>query len=293
MPIVAALGVMIPKTASRAITSPAGTADTMETLAPVTLDARALRRVVEAEGGCVVWGGAANLSPADDILIRVERALDIDSDAQLVASVLSKKIAVGSTDVLVDIPMGPTAKVRSLPAANQLSRRLREVGDALHINVDVVISDGNQPVGFGIGPALEARDVLAVLRGDASRADRLTGTRPRSGWAHFGTRRVRVQWNWCRAGRIGISRRTRLEEIPVDRRGARRVAHAGNCSASFDGGGVDDRRHRCDRLPPLSAHCQTLRRTALAGGGTRPPWEAGYACRRQAAFVYFARRVAW
>lgn len=167
VPIVAALGVMIPKTASRAITSPAGTADTMETLAPVTLDARALRRVVEAEGGCIVWGGAANLSPADDILIRVERSLDIDSDAQLVASVLSKKIAVGSTDVLVDIPMGPTAKTRSMAAANHLSRRLREVGDALGINVDVIISDGSQPVGYGIGPALEARDVLAVLRGDA------------------------------------------------------------------------------------------------------------------------------
>ena len=93
--IVAAAGVCIPKTSSRAITSPAGTADAMETLAPVDLDLVSMRRVVEREGGCIVWGGAIRLSPVDDVLIRVERALDLDSDAQLVASVLSKKVAAG------------------------------------------------------------------------------------------------------------------------------------------------------------------------------------------------------
>lgn len=57
--IVAANGLIMPKTSSRAITSPAGTADTMETLAPVDLEIAALRRVVEAEGGCIAWGGAS------------------------------------------------------------------------------------------------------------------------------------------------------------------------------------------------------------------------------------------
>ena len=110
--IVASHGLTMPKTSSRAITSPAGTADTMETLAPVDLDLPAIRRVVEREYGCVVWGGAVRLSPADDILIRVERALDIDSEGQLVASVLSKKIAAGSTHLVLDVPVGPTAKVQ-------------------------------------------------------------------------------------------------------------------------------------------------------------------------------------
>ena len=85
----------MPKTSSRAITSPAGTADAMETLAPVDLDLMQIRRVVEAEGGCVVWGGSVRLSPADDILIRIERVLELDSEGQLIASVLSKKIAAG------------------------------------------------------------------------------------------------------------------------------------------------------------------------------------------------------
>lgn len=125
VPIIAALGLPIPKTSSRAITSPAGTADTMETVAPVDLDLARMRRVVEKEGACIVWGGAVQLSPADDILIQVERPLDFDSDGQLVASVLSKKAAVGSTHLVIDMPVGPTAKVRSPAAARPSSQAHR------------------------------------------------------------------------------------------------------------------------------------------------------------------------
>lgn len=167
VPIVAACGVIMPKTSSRAITSPAGTADTMETLAPVTLDAAAMRRIVEREGAFIAWGTGARLSPADDVLIRVERPLDLDSEAQLVASVLSKKLAAGSERVLIDIPVGPTAKVRSHAAAQSLGDSLVAVGAAVGLQVQVVMSDGRQPVGRGIGPALEAMDVMAVLRRDA------------------------------------------------------------------------------------------------------------------------------
>jgi len=164
--IAAACGLTIPKTSSRAITSPAGTADTMETLAPVDLDLPTMRRVVEQEGGCVVWGGAIDLSPADDILIRVERALDLDSEGQLVASVLSKKIAAGATQLVIDLPVGPTAKVRTVEEAERLSASLNAVAAAANIKVRILRTDGTQPVGRGIGPALEARDVVAVLRNE-------------------------------------------------------------------------------------------------------------------------------
>lgn len=166
VPIVAACGVVIPKTSSRAITSPAGTADVMEVLAPVDLDLPAMRAVVERESGCLVWGGNVHLSPADDILIRVERPLDFDSEAQLVASVLSKKAAAGSTHVVIDIPVGETAKVRTTRDAERLATVLSTVGANIGVRVRAVLSDGSAPVGRGIGPALEARDVLAVLRGD-------------------------------------------------------------------------------------------------------------------------------
>ncbi len=164
--IAAANGLVMPKTSSRAITSPAGTADTMEALAPVDLDIAALRRVVQAEGGCLAWGGAMHLSPADDIFVRIERELDIDSEGQLIASVLSKKIAAGATHVVIDIPVGPTAKVRSEAAAQHLADRLIATAAEFGIVVRCLFTDGSQPVGRGIGPALEARDVLAVLQGD-------------------------------------------------------------------------------------------------------------------------------
>lgn len=164
VPIVAACGLRMPKTSSRAITSPAGTADTMETLAPVDLDMRALRAVVDKTGGCIAWGGAMRLSPADDILIRVERPLDLDSHGQMVASVLSKKAAAGATHVVIDMPVGATAKVRSAPEGELLQEQLRAVGAAIGLQVRVCRTDGTAPVGRGIGPALEARDVLAVLQ---------------------------------------------------------------------------------------------------------------------------------
>ncbi|MDO8778020.1 MAG: thymidine phosphorylase family protein [Burkholderiaceae bacterium] len=166
--IAAAAGLTMPKTSSRAITSPAGTADVMETLTRVDLDLPAMRRVVEREGGCLVWGGALALSPADDVLIRVERPLDLDSDAQLVASVLSKKIAAGATHALIDMPVGPTAKVRSEEAAHRLQALLEQVAAAHGLQLRVLRTHGSQPVGRGIGPALEAHDVLAVLRGAAA-----------------------------------------------------------------------------------------------------------------------------
>ena len=168
VPIVAAFGLIIPKTSSRAITSPAGTADTMEVFAPVNLDTQAMRRVVEAEGGCIVWGGSVSLSPVDDALIRVERALDLDSEGQMVASVLSKKIAAGSNHILIDVPIGPTAKVRSMEMANCLKHYLEEVGSRLGVKVRVMFNNGDQPVGRGIGPVLEAFDVMSVLKNEVN-----------------------------------------------------------------------------------------------------------------------------
>ncbi|WP_369752242.1 thymidine phosphorylase family protein [Flavobacterium sp. WC2409] len=164
--IIAQYGLTIPKTSSRAITSPAGTADTLETITKVNLDINQIKKVVEKENGCFVWGGSIKLSPADDILIRIERALDVDSEGQMIASVLSKKIAAGSTHVVIDIPIGKTAKVRTEEDAEKLRYYFHVVGKSMGIEVKVLFTDGSQPIGRGIGPSLEAMDVLSVLRNE-------------------------------------------------------------------------------------------------------------------------------
>lgn len=164
--IVAEFGLKIPKTSSRSITSPAGTADTMEVLAPVELSIWQIKKIIQEQNGCIAWGGSVSLSPADDILIMVERSLDLDSEGQLVASILSKKIAAGSNHILIDMPIGETAKVRTMQMAKKLQKYLENIGKDLGVVVKVIFSDGSQPIGKGIGPALEARDVLQVLKND-------------------------------------------------------------------------------------------------------------------------------
>jgi len=163
VPIVAAHGLLIPKTSSRAITSPSGTADTMSVLAEVDLSPERMHDVINKTHACLVWGGKARLAPADDILISVERPLGIDSEGQMVASILSKKMAAGASHLLIDIPLGPSAKVRHMQQALHLRKLFEYIGDRLGLHLEVIITDGRQPVGRGIGPVLEARDVMQVL----------------------------------------------------------------------------------------------------------------------------------
>ncbi|MCG8669005.1 MAG: thymidine phosphorylase family protein [Pseudomonadales bacterium] len=163
IPIVAAYGLLCPKTSSRAITSPAGTADTMEVLAQVNLSTSKLHDIVRQEKACLAWGGTAKLAPVDDILISVERPLSIDSPGQMVASILAKKLACGSTHLLIDIPVGPSAKVHSMREAMKLRKLFEFVGDRIGLETHVIVTDGSQPIGTGIGPVLEARDVMKVL----------------------------------------------------------------------------------------------------------------------------------
>jgi thymidine phosphorylase len=167
VPILASLGLTVPKTSSRAITSPAGTADTMGVLAEVALEPPRLHAVVERTGACIAWGGALDLAPADDILITVERPMEIDTEVQMVASILSKKKTAGATHALIDIPVGPTAKVRTQSDAERLASLFRTVAREVELHLHVEITAAHGPVGWGIGPRLEALDVLAVLRREA------------------------------------------------------------------------------------------------------------------------------
>jgi AMP phosphorylase len=166
VPILAAADVTIPKTSSRSITSPAGTADTMEVLAKVDIPLKKMKKIVERAKGCIVWGGALNLAPADDKIIRVERPLAIDAKSQLLASVMAKKASVSATHVLVDIPTGKGAKLPNRKRALELKKDFEGLAKRIGIKVKVIITDGKEPIGNGVGPALEARDVLWVLKND-------------------------------------------------------------------------------------------------------------------------------
>jgi AMP phosphorylase len=165
VPIVAAAGLTIPKTSSRAITSACGTADIMEVLAPVTFNAREIERMVNETGGVIVWGGGANLAPADDIFIRIEYPLAIDPHHLALSSVMAKKYAVGAEFVVIDLPMGPETKIKDKKEAKRYARDFIELGEKLGIDVDCAVTYGDKPIGRAVGPALEAREALCTLEG--------------------------------------------------------------------------------------------------------------------------------
>jgi len=164
--MVAAAGIPIPNTFTRSITSPAGTADTLETYLKVDLSLTQMEKMVKKVKGCLVWGGAIDMAPADDIIIRVEHPLNIDSESQMIASILAKKVAAGNTHCLLDIPMGPAAKVKTQEHADHLKERFESIATKLGLKLKVVITDGSQPIGNGIGPVLEMMDVIKVLKND-------------------------------------------------------------------------------------------------------------------------------
>jgi len=167
VPIVAAAGLMMPKTSSRSITSPAGTADTMEVLANVSFKSvEEIKNIVNKTNACLVWGGALRLAPADDAIVKVEHSLELDPTPMLLSSIMAKKYVEGVTHLLIDIPVGRFAKSKTHKDYLHLKNHFEELAKRLKMKIRVIKTKGEEPIGNGLGPALEARDVLWVLKGD-------------------------------------------------------------------------------------------------------------------------------
>lgn len=163
VPIVAANGLLIPKTSSRAITGAGGTADLMEVLCPVEFSSQEVKEIAERVGGALVWGGATNIAPADDKLIRVQYPLSIDPYHQMLASIMAKKGAIGADNVVMDIPIGPSTKVHTAQDGQKLASDLINLGYRLGMHVECAITYGSSPIGRKVGPALEVREALKVM----------------------------------------------------------------------------------------------------------------------------------
>jgi AMP phosphorylase len=166
VPVIAALGITIPKSSSRAITSPAGTADVMEVFCSVAFDKDEIAKIIDKTNGCIIWGGGLNIAPADSKLIKVRKPLKADPEGLLMSSILSKKYAMGATHVILDIPLGLETRYRNIGEARLLEKETILIANRLGMKAKVVITDGDEPIGNGIGPVLEAIDVIKVLRND-------------------------------------------------------------------------------------------------------------------------------
>jgi len=163
VPIIAAAGFKIPKISSRAITTPAGTADVMEVLANVNFKVDEIEDIVNTVGGCICWNGKLGIAPADDVIIRVEEPLSFESFDKVIVSIMSKKVAASTTHLVLDIPVGKTMKIRHEKDAESVLRKFQQLGSKFGMKITGLINKTHEPAGNGVGPALEARDVLKVL----------------------------------------------------------------------------------------------------------------------------------
>lgn len=163
VPIIAAAGFTIPKSSSRAITTPGGTADDMEVLSDVEFDEKEIYKIVEKTNGCIVWGGSFNIAPADDIIIKVEEPLLYESFDKILISIMAKKIAFGSTHVVIDLPYGEMVKVHNLKDAEVLKKKFEKLAKKFKIKIRVLIHKTDEPAGRGIGPLLETKESIMVL----------------------------------------------------------------------------------------------------------------------------------
>lgn len=169
VPIIAAAGFQIPKTSSRAITSPSGTADTMEVVAPVTFSPRQIEAIVGRVGGCIVWGGHLGLAPADDVIIQVEQPLAFESFDKIIVSIMAKKVASGATHLVLDIPVGPTMKIQHFRDAEVIAKKFTFLAQKFGMKLVIDTNEALENAGRGIGPVLEVRDVFAVLAQEPDR----------------------------------------------------------------------------------------------------------------------------
>lgn len=163
VPIVAAAGLTIPKTSTRAITSPSGTADSMEVLAPVAFESEDLKELISEVKACIVWGGALDTSPADNVLIDVERPLHMDPVGLMIPSILCKKQAMGVKKLVLDIPVGEGTKFPTPEDGKKFALLFKEIAKNVGIDAQCASTLAHQPIGHCVGPAIEAKEALTLL----------------------------------------------------------------------------------------------------------------------------------
>lgn len=94
IPIIASLGIKIPKNFSKSITSPAATGECVNVLMDINFNKQGIEKLIKENNCCLVWGGGLDLAPADDKLIKVQYPLAMQSRAKVVSSIMAKKYAM-------------------------------------------------------------------------------------------------------------------------------------------------------------------------------------------------------
>lgn len=136
----------------------------MEALAPVAFNSDEVKEIVSKEKACIVWGGSLDISPADNILIEIERPLHMDPVGLMIPSILAKKLSMGVKKLVLDIPVGGGTKFPTPDDGKSFAYQFKEIAKNVGIEAECALTLAHQPIGHCIGPAIEAKEALTLLR---------------------------------------------------------------------------------------------------------------------------------
>lgn len=169
-PMCASLGLHMAKMSGRGLGLTGGTIDKVESIPGfnVNLDKEEFINQVR-DFGFALSSQTDNLTPLDKIIYALRDVTGTTESIPLIASsIMSKKIALGADNILIDVKYGSGALLKNYEDAKKLSEWLIDIGDAYKRNVKTIISDMSTPLSFAVGNALEVKEAIEVLHGKRS-----------------------------------------------------------------------------------------------------------------------------
>ncbi|HEX8844256.1 MAG TPA: thymidine phosphorylase [Pyrinomonadaceae bacterium] len=171
-PLVAACGASVPMISGRGLGHTGGTLDKLESIPGyrVHLELAEFRSVLKRVGFAMM-GQTAEIAPADKKLYALRDATaTVEAIPLIVASIMSKKLAAGLGALVLDVKTGSGAFMSDEKDATALARALVATGNSCDVRTEALLTDMNQPLGRAVGHAIEVRECIDILRGEAGEA---------------------------------------------------------------------------------------------------------------------------
>lgn len=170
-PICAALGMKIAKMSGRGLGHTGGTVDKLESIPGYRTELSPEEFISQVERiGVAVCGQSAELAPADKRLYRLrDECAEVESLPLIASSIMSKKLAAGAKNIVLDVKCGSGAFMKTADDAARLGELMVRLGRAHGRNVRAIVTDMDTPLGLAIGNALEVNEAVDVLRGGGPR----------------------------------------------------------------------------------------------------------------------------